>query len=207
MHVSAMSADSQSSSLWSQSKAKGEEAVRKHFPEAIIVRPATVFGPEDRFLNWIAELNSRLPFFPLLDGGAGLVQPVYAVDVAKALMQILNAYKEFEGKTFQLAGPAEYSYKEVIEFVSDVTGVKKPLIDVPPALAVTTGRILEQTIAPFWTTDMVAQLREDNVLRVDEELLTFKDLDMQPSSIDKEAFDFLHRFRPGGHFTLVKGYH
>ncbi len=49
---------------------------------------STVFGSEDRFLNWIAEATSRLPFFPLVDGGNALVQPVYVNDVAKGLLEI-----------------------------------------------------------------------------------------------------------------------
>ena len=54
----------------------------------IIVRPATVFGAEDRFLNWIAEGSCRMPFFPLINDGNALVQPVYCGDVGKALMNI-----------------------------------------------------------------------------------------------------------------------
>lgn len=35
VHVSALSADKDSASKWSRTKAMGEEAVRKHFPEAV----------------------------------------------------------------------------------------------------------------------------------------------------------------------------
>lgn len=56
----------------------------------IIVKPATMFGHEDRFLNWIAETTSKLGFFPLIEGGQTLVQPIHAVDVAKALMAIVK---------------------------------------------------------------------------------------------------------------------
>ena len=62
-------------------------------------------------------------------------------------------------------------------------------------------------INPVLTRDLVHQMQEDIVQKEDADLLTFKDLNIQPSSIDKVAFDFLHRFRPGGHFTIVKGYH
>ena len=55
----------------------------------IIVRPATVFGAEDRFLNWIADASKLFRFFPLLHDGAALVQPIYCNDVAKALMAII----------------------------------------------------------------------------------------------------------------------
>ena len=55
----------------------------------IIVRPATVFGAEDRFLNWIGEATCRIPFFPLINDGSALVQPLYAADLGKALMNII----------------------------------------------------------------------------------------------------------------------
>lgn len=207
IHVSALSADKDSLSKWSQTKAKGEEAVRGKFPDAIIVKPSTIFGHEDRFLNWIAETTSRLPFFPLINGGSTLVQPVHAEDVGKALMAIVEAHELYKGRTFQLVGPAEYTYKEIAEFVSDVTTVKKPLIDVPVKGAALAGSFVEQLIAPVLTEDGVAQLQEDNAKRDDPTMLTLADLNIEPTSMDKAAFDFLHRFRPGGHFTLVSGYH
>jgi len=58
------------------------------------VKPATIFGPEDRFLNWIAETTSRLPFFPLIENGQTLVQPISAIDVGKALMTIVDVRHE-----------------------------------------------------------------------------------------------------------------
>jgi NADH dehydrogenase (ubiquinone) 1 alpha subcomplex subunit 9 len=207
IHVSALSADANSESKWSRTKAAGEIAVREEFSDAIIVRPATAFGWEDRFLNSVAEVTERLPFTPLLFGGETLVQPVFATDVGKALFQIVQRAEEFRGDTFQLAGPAEYTYKEVAEFVQDVTTVKKPLVDVPEFAAMAAGRFLDETIAPLLTPDQVIMMKEDCVLKEDRSLKTFADLGMEPSSMDKYAFDFLHRFRPGGHFTQVQGYH
>ena len=207
IHMSALSADLESDSNWCRTKALGEIAVREEFPDAIIVKPATVFGFEDRFLNWIAEANKRLPFMPLLDNGRALVQPVYCVDIAKAMMVLVRNADMFKGKSVQLCGPAEYTYKEVIEFVSDVTTVKKPMIDVPVKIAKFAGRFIQETPAPFLTEDMVTQMLEDNVALPDPKLITFKNLGIEPVSMDKVAFDYLHRFRPGGHFTKVEGYY
>lgn len=94
-----------------------------------------------------------------------------------------------------------------MEFVSDVTTLKKPMVDVPIAAANLTGRFFEETISPLMTMDMIAQLQEDVVEKEGIGLLNLKDLDIEPVSMDKMAFDYLHRFRPGGHFTMVEGYH
>ena len=53
----------------------------------------------------------------------------------------------------------------------------------------------------------IAQLREDVLPQQDKGYLGMQDLDLTPVSMDRVAFEFLHRFRPGGHFQLVKGYH
>jgi NADH dehydrogenase (ubiquinone) 1 alpha subcomplex subunit 9 len=207
IHMSSLSADVNSLSKWSRTKARGEIAVREEFPEATIVRPCTAFGWEDRFLNSIAESNERLPFSPLVFNGESLLQPVYALDVGQALYQIANNWEEFQGDTFQLAGPAEYSYKEINDFVMDVTGVKKPMVDIPEIIATNTGTFFNEFMTPVFTADHIAQLKEDNILSSDKRLKTFTDVGIEPCSMDKYAFDFLHRFRPGGHFVLTKGYH
>lgn len=215
IHVSSLAADVNSPCRWARTKAQGELAVREAFPEAIIVKLATVFGPEDRFLNMIAETTKKLPFFPLVDGGSALTQPVFANDVGKALNEIVNDHEMYEGKTFQLAGPAEYSYKELAEFVSDITTQRKPLLDVPAATMHAFAKAVEFLPNPWITDDYVSLLQQDVLMKDDaeaaaaggEEMLTFQDLGIEPTSMDKAAFDYLHRYRPGGHFTLVTGYH
>ena len=110
-------------------------------------------------------------------------------------------------KTFELVGPNEYSYREVVEFVMDVTTTKKPLIEIPISAAKFVGNFFEQTITPFITADLVEQMTVDIVATKDPNVLTLSDLGIQATSMDKQAFDYLHRFRPGGHFITVQGYH
>lgn len=98
IHVSATAANPNSSSRWSRSKAEGEKAVRGVIDDAIIVRLNTVFGPEDRFLNLIAEASKRLPFFPLINGGQNLVQPIFVADVAKGLHSLVQVLFYFSSK-------------------------------------------------------------------------------------------------------------
>ena len=51
-------------------------------------------------------------------------------------------------------------------------------------------------------------MSEDVVLsNENKNIFHFSDLNIEPTAMDKQAFEFLHRFRPGGHFKVVEGYH
>ncbi|MDP1909266.1 MAG: NAD(P)H-binding protein, partial [Hyphomicrobium sp.] len=61
VHISAIGADAKSSSRYARSKAEGEAAVLQEFPDAIILRPSIVFGPEDQFFNRFAAMARISP--------------------------------------------------------------------------------------------------------------------------------------------------
>ena len=61
IHVSHLNASLESTSEFYRTKAEGEIAVREAFPDAAIVRPATMFGYEDRLLNNMAGRSTCAP--------------------------------------------------------------------------------------------------------------------------------------------------
>lgn len=60
IHVSSYNADKKSPSKFFRTKARGEEIVRSIFPETTIVRPAPLFGFEDRLLRKLAGATNLL---------------------------------------------------------------------------------------------------------------------------------------------------
>ena len=58
VHVSSYNASSSSPSEFFRTKAKGEEVARAIFPETTIVRPAPMFGFEDRLLHRLANVTN-----------------------------------------------------------------------------------------------------------------------------------------------------
>jgi NADH dehydrogenase (ubiquinone) 1 alpha subcomplex subunit 9 len=209
VHVSSLGASPDSASAFNRSKYRGELAVREEFPNAIIIRPGTLFGSEDKFLNPIAKSIVQFEKFFLLNQGQNLVQPTYVADVSEAIMQVIRRYEEFEGKTIHLAGPSEYTYKEIVEFVADIINVNVDLYDTPPHLALLAGHVLNQLPFPTFTADTMARITEDTYIKEADagKLLTFSNLGMEPSSMDRLAFNYLYGYRPGGHFTETQGYH
>jgi NADH dehydrogenase (ubiquinone) 1 alpha subcomplex subunit 9 len=264
IHVSASSANLDSLSEWNRTKAQGEIAVRQEFPDAILVKPNNIFGPEDRFLNMFGVAAQVMRCYPLLYDGKTTVQPVHVADVGRALMEIVWNRHDFAGADFHLAGPDEYNYKEIAELVEDITHVRRPMVSIPAQAALAVGAVSDFLINPMFTPDDVHKLADDNVVRLsDEEKLakpkkfvtrvwtneermnkanmiqeanekqfgprkfeilteeeardmimgenkghrfTFEDLNIEPMSMDKTAFDFLRRFRIGGKYNVVAGY-
>src|SRR3546814_3815540 len=92
VHISAIGASADSASAYARSKAEGEAAIRAAFPEAVILRPSVVFGPEDGLFNRFAEMARFSPALPLIGGGRTRFQPVYVGDVAAAIMKIGRAH-------------------------------------------------------------------------------------------------------------------
>mmetsp|Transcript_26349 Transcript_26349/g.39059 ORF Transcript_26349/g.39059 Transcript_26349/m.39059 type:complete len:403 (+) Transcript_26349:124-1332(+) len=218
IHVSALAANPESKSEWARTKHEGEVAVKEAYPWATIVRPAVMFGHEDKLLNWFANAASRLPFVPLVNGGQALTQPVYVSDVADVISRIIDDPSNFEGRTVEVFGKDDFTYKELSQFVYDITGQSPTVVDLPPELMKPMARILELQGSPMLTRDLVDLWNEDNVQsRSDEEyeaikgedaILTLKDFGIDAVRIEKIAFEYLHRFRDGGHFELVDGgYH
>jgi uncharacterized protein YbjT (DUF2867 family) len=58
-HVSGTGADTASPSLYIRKRGEGELAVRAAFADALLIRPAVMFGPDDSFL--MTHMRKRDP--------------------------------------------------------------------------------------------------------------------------------------------------
>src|SRR5258708_7246870 len=65
VHISAIGADVNSPSAYGRSKAEGERAVHKVYPEATIIRPSLAFGAEDNLTNRFAGM-ANLRVLPVI---------------------------------------------------------------------------------------------------------------------------------------------
>lgn len=207
LHVSALGADSESNVRWLATKGKGEEALKSVFPKATIVRPGRLFGPEDRLLNWFAQAADA-GVVPLFNGGEALLQPTYVSDVVDAMVKIIEDPEDYEGKTFELAGENNFTWRELMDFTMDITYQKPNVVDLPLAVGEVTSLVLEQLPNPVLTVDDAKLMSTDVILEPSSKAMTFKDLGIKPTPLEKVAFNYLYRYRTdGGHFPYAEGYH
>ncbi len=194
VHVSAIGADPSSPSAYGRTKAEGEAAVREAFPSATILRPSIVFGPEDQFFNRFAGLGRVLPFMPVISGNSRF-QPVYVGDVADAVLAAAER-EDAPGKPFELAGPRAVTFRELLRYIGEVTGHRRPLVDLPMGLARLQARLGEFLPNPPLTRDQLLMLQRDNVPAPDAPGLA--ELGIQPKAVEAVVPSYLTRFRAGG---------
>ncbi|NPU11794.1 complex I NDUFA9 subunit family protein [Bradyrhizobium sp. 83002] len=202
VHVSAIGADAESASAYARAKAAGEAAVLAAVPEAVIMRPSVVFGPEDQFTNRFAGLARIAPFLPLVGGGETRMQPVYVGDVATAVAEAVDG-KAQPGAAYELGGPEVLSFREILKIILDITDRDRPLLPLPFGLAKLQATFLQFAPGPLkLTPDQVELLRHDNVVSEAAKAagLTLQGLGINPDSLEAVAPQYLWRFRPAGQF-------
>jgi NADH dehydrogenase len=160
VHISAIGADPEAQSDYAQSKGEGERAVREVFPNATIIRPSIVFGPEDMLTNRLAGL-SRLPFVPVI-APAAKFQPVFVEDLAKAISAAALSPQFHGGKTYEIAGPQVLTMRELTTEVLKAAGQDTSLVDVPSPVASAMSWLGFLPGAPI-TRDQWLMLQTDNV--------------------------------------------
>jgi NADH dehydrogenase len=193
IHVSAIGADAASPSLYARSKAAGEANMLAAFPGASILRPSIIFGPEDNFFNRFAAMAGLSPVIPITGGNARF-QPVYAGDVADAVLAAISA--ESAGKTYELGGPEVKTFKELIEFMLKIIERNRMVIDMPAGLANVQAMFLERLPGKLLTTDQIKLLQRDNVAA--DGALGLTQLGITPVRMDLILPVYLARYRPGG---------
>jgi uncharacterized protein YbjT (DUF2867 family) len=199
VHVSALSADPQSSSAYARTKAMGEAAVKAALTTATILRPSLVFGPEDDFFNRFAGMARLSWVLPLVGGGTTRFQPVYVGDVADAVMAVLER-PDAQGKTYELGGPAVLSFRELMELLLAEIGRRRVLVTLPFALARVAALFMEFLPKPPLTRDQVNLLQRDAVVTPGAPGLA--ELGITPTALELVLPSYLNRFRRGGRATL-----
>ncbi|MDO9711638.1 complex I NDUFA9 subunit family protein [Paracraurococcus lichenis] len=194
VHVSAIGADPDSPSRYGKTKGEGEAAVRAAFPQAVILRPSIVFGPEDQFFNRFAGMARLLPVMPVVEGDARF-QPVYVGDVADAVVAAATR-DDAPGKTFELGGPKVWSFRDLLRFILDTTGHRRRMLDMPAGLVRLQAQLSEFLPKPPLTRDQLLMLQRDNV--VAQGAAGLAALGLTPKSVEAVVPGYLLRFRPGG---------
>lgn len=197
VHISALGVREGHISKYMQSKLEGEKNIQKVFKPSVILRPSLVFGPEDKFFNVFASIAQFSPALPLIGGGKVKFSPIYVGDVAKAIVKTLKL-ENSKPKIYELGGPKNYSFKELMEILLEEIKKKRFLIPIPFSVAKLQSYFLQMMPNPLLTSDQVDMLKYNNI--VSGEYPTLEDLGIRGKTIQSILPKYIYRFRTGGQF-------
>lgn len=202
IQVSAIGASAESASRYAQSKAAGEAAVMAAIPTATVLRPSIIFGTDDGFFNMFGSMARFAPALPLFGGGQSRFQPVFAGDVASAVLAAFED-KAARGQTYELGGPGVYSFKELMQFILNETDRPRFLVPLPYSIGTVMGMAFEMLailpfVQPMLTRDQMIQLQSDNV--VSDGAKGLADLGITPETVEAIVPGYIARYRRHGQF-------
>lgn len=209
VHISAIGADPNSPAEYGRSKAAGEAAVLAEFPEAIILRPSIVFGPEDEFFNRFAALARFSPLLPLIGGGRTKFQPVFVGDLATAIANAVEGAGE-PGTIYEIGGPEVLSFRRLLDCTQRWTDRRRAYLPLPFWLAKAQAALmspLPRSLRPL-TVDQVRLLEIDNVVgdAAIKQGRTLAALGVtQPHTVEAMVPTYLERFKPKGQYAHYRG--
>ena len=207
VQISAIGADMDAESEYSASKGEGEAAVLKHMPDAVILRPSIIFGPEDEFFNRFASMTRISPMLPLV-GAETRFQPVYVDDVAQAA--VMGVLGEAAPGIYELGGPETESFRELMKRMLGVIHRRRLVLGLPMWIgrimafgfdmmqAVSFGLLPNKMI----TRDQIKNLAMDNV--VSNGAKGFDDLGIRPVAMGSVLPEYLWCYRPSGQYDAIK---
>ena len=172
LHMSALGSRPDAVSRYHQTKHRAEEYVRASGLDWTIFRPSLIHGPKGEFMTmeagWARFRKPPFLFMPYFGGGAigrkgaGLIQPVYVKDVARAFVDALEKPQSI-GEVYPLGGPDTMTWPQMHRMVAEVlTGRKRRLtVPLPAWVAKTLTYVAPQSLLEF-NRDQVQMSQEDN---------------------------------------------
>jgi len=171
VHMSALGTRPDAVSDYHKTKWQAEQIVRSSTLDWTIIRPSMIHGPRGEFMKMEARWARRkappflfMPYFgagALGLGGAGIVQPVYVNDVARAFVDALQR-RQTIGQTYDLGGSQQLTWPQMHKaFAQAITGRNRWTAPLPAWYAKLLTAVLPGSLLPF-NRDQVTMSQEDN---------------------------------------------
>lgn len=163
VHMSAAGTRPHAPSAYHRTKWMGEEAVRASGLQWVILRPSLIFGIGDGFTTTMMDLVRRAPVIPVIGSGKNRMQPIAVEDVCAAFASSAEEERHV-GQTYDLGGPEQLTYEQIVRMVARELGVRRLFVHLPVWLMMPLSGVLSRISSRFpLTPDQIRMLQEDNV--------------------------------------------
>jgi uncharacterized protein YbjT (DUF2867 family) len=151
------------------SKWLGEQIVRDSALEWVVLRPSLLFGPGDGFFSLVrTTLKWWSPGIVAIPGdGSARFQPLAVDDLAIAVERsVVDA--ERSRSVYELGGPSYWTYREIVDEVMRVTGMRRFRLGMPIPLLSALTTVTDRVVPIFPVShDQISSLQRPNYTDLD----------------------------------------
>jgi uncharacterized protein YbjT (DUF2867 family) len=160
---SALDAQAAQRTRFFRAKWVAEKAVLSSPLQTTVFAPSIVYDHSDPWITLLRRF-SFLPVLPVSGEGRAPFQPIWATDVARAVVGALQLERGAEERTrrYELAGPETLTYDQMSDLVSRIAGRPRPLVHVPLPL-IRSGLIALRAV---WGETVFATWEEAELMEV-----------------------------------------
>jgi NADH dehydrogenase len=134
VHMSALGARPDAAATgYHRTKWNAEEDVRSSGIPGAVMRPSLIAGPGNQALTMMVNMLRVSPVLPVIGDGQYRMQPVALADLAEAFALAVER-TDITG-TFDLAGPEQLTYHQMLDQLEDALGVRRRRVSVPVGMA------------------------------------------------------------------------
>jgi NADH dehydrogenase len=201
LHMSALKADAKNGpSQYLRSKGEGEAiALGATDLQVTAFRPSVIFGLDDQFLNRFARLLALSPgIFPLACAEARFA-PVYVEDVAEAFVCAIHN-RDTIGQAYELCGPKPYSLRQLVDYVAELSGHHRYLINLGDRLSWWQGLVMEHLPGKPFSRDNYLSTRVNSLCKSQFPAV----FDIKPTSIEAVVPRYLGGQDVNGRFNVLR---
>lgn len=182
IYLSALGTSETAETKYHRTKWSAEEIIRGSGLEYVILRPSAIFGPDDKFINMLADMTRRSPIIPVIGDGRYQLQPIYVDDLAKIMVNVLGNAKALN-KTIEMGGPEQLQFRAIIALLKKMLKKRRMVVYIPLGLIKLGASVMELFLKPSpVTVDQIKMLVGGNICSSNElqdifeiELTTLRD--------------------------------
>lgn len=163
IHISSLNANPNALSQYLVTKGLAENYIRENVNETCnttIFRPSIVFGESDSFFNKFATILKFSPVFPLACPNSKFM-PIYVGELTDFILDSICDVSSY-GKVFDVTGPREYTFRELIDITLAALKIKRLIIPLNYTLSKLQANIFQRLPGKLFTLDNFLSLQVDS---------------------------------------------
>jgi nucleoside-diphosphate-sugar epimerase len=143
LYVSGITVSPTSPHTWDKAKWQAEDAIRASGLDWTIVRGCPMYGKDDVSFNRLVSYSDYLPFVPIFGDGQPLLTPLFADDIGRFFVLLVDHPDRCRQTVFGLGGPDTVTLDRFLRMILRAKGRSRAILHIPRPVGRIQGTVMQ----------------------------------------------------------------